>query len=316
MTACGAKGATENVVAQPTVEAAAFDADSAYHYVARQVEFGPRTPGGAAHAECAQWIIGQLEQWGAKVTVQRTTVSGPDGKPTQVVNILGQFAGTDTKAQPVLLVAHYDTRPWADEDPDVSNHDKPVPGANDGASGVGVLLETARQLSLNKPQIPVDLLFIDFEDSGISDGTEDSTDTWCRGTQAWVAQAMPYGKNNHPWPRFGILLDMVGAADAVFPREYYSAKDAAQPLANIWAVAAQLDMESRFPNAQGGAVIDDHLWLTRAGIPTVDIIENQNPQTGSFHPSWHTVNDDMRVIDKSTLHDVGVLVNTVIRQEK
>lgn len=320
MVACGARSVTADAAGQSvgehSVTAAAFDADSAYNYVARQVEFGPRAPGSDAHAACAEWIIAQLEQRGAKVSVQRTTVSGSDGKPVQIVNILGRFVGTDTTAQPLLLVAHYDTRPWADADPDASNHHKPVPGANDGASGVGVLLETARQLSLERPRIPVDLLFVDLEDSGTSGGDDDTTDTWCRGTQVWTAQAMPYGKNQEQWPRFGILLDMVGAADAVFPREYYSARGAAEALSNVWGVAAQLDMEARFPNRQGGAVIDDHLWLTRAGIPTVDIIESQNPQTDSFHPTWHTVNDDMRVIDKSTLHDVGVLVNTVIRQEK
>lgn len=316
LAACGTRGAANQAAAESAVTPAAFDADSALQYVGQQVQFGPRVPGSPAHNRCAEWIIEKLKQFGARVDVQRMDVALPDGMKMSVVNILGRFPGTDSLAAPILLVAHYDTRPWADEDPDPANHNKPVPGANDGGSGVGVLLETARQLSLQPPPIPVDLLFVDLEDSGTSGGGEETTDTWCRGTQAWVADGMPYGKNGQPWPRYGILLDMVGGAGAVFPREYYSTAEARDVVVKVWNVAKQAGLEERFPNRAGGAVIDDHLWLTRAGIPTVDIIESMNPQTGSFPPTWHTLQDDMSGIDAQTLKAVGVLVNTVIRQEK
>lgn len=309
-TGCGGTSARSAAAAQPeaALQAAAFSADSALAYLDRQLAFGPRTPGSEANRRCGDWIITSLRAAGADSVIVQEVVSVP------ARNILGRFRGSAPgPRRKVLLLAHYDTRPWADQDPDPANHNKPVPGANDGASGVAVLLETARQLSLQRPAVDVDLLFVDNEDSGISDGSTESSDTWARGTQAWI-QELPYGADE-PAPAYAILLDMVGGKGARFHREYYSEQLAPALLDRVWAVARSLGMSARFPDSPGGAVVDDHLWVNRAGIPAIDIIESQNPATGSFPAHWHTLADDRSAIDPATLETVGKLVNTVIRNE-
>ena len=301
---CGGK-----VAATPASETAAeavtvpsFNADSAYAYVARQTQFGPRVPGTAAHAACKDWLTAKLHAAGADtVFVQEGRQDDGRGKTVTVRNVFARFGGK--KADRVLLLAHYDTRPWADEDPEASNRNTPIDGANDGASGVGVLLEVARVLGTQTAPVGVDILLTDCEDSGISgdDEGDGHEDTWCLGARYFAAN-LPYPA---ALPKGAVLLDMVGGRNAVFRQEYFSLQRAPQLTRTLWNAAAAAGAGSRFPATVGGAVNDDHLPLLDAGVPTVDIIEIGHPQTGSFNPTWHTLQDNMDNIDAATLDAVG-----------
>lgn len=306
---CSAGAGKSAVASAPTgLEASPFDADSAYAYVKAQVGFGPRVPGSSAHDECGRWLESELGRHGADTVItQIATVPDRRGGTMPVRNIMGRYNAGASKR--VLLLAHWDTRPWADSDPDVSNRGKPIDGANDGASGVGVLLEIARQMGQRLPSVGVDILFVDAEDSG----SHNDDDSWALGTQHWVS-AMPYGAAD--LPVYGILLDMVGGQDARFPCEYYSQRMAPAVLARVWATARAIGLADRFPDEYGGGVTDDHVHVNRAGIPCIDIIECANPATGSFNPTWHTLDDNMEAIDASTLGAVGATVATVIYNEK
>lgn len=275
---------------------APFAADSAYAYVERQVAFGPRVPGTQEHAACGDWLVAQLRSRGAEVMEQRVTLTAFDGTRLPARNIFARFNPQATDR--VLLLAHWDTRPWADNDPDPANQTKPVPGANDGASGVGVLLEIARQLQLAGSEKGVDILFVDAEDYG-SDGDEDS---WALGARHFAMNPPVPGYA----PRAAVLLDMVGGEGSVFAREYFSQQHAPALLDELWGAAAATGHGSLFVNSAGGAITDDHLQLIEAGIPTIDIIAF-SPQ-GSFLPTWHTLQDDMAHISRETLSAVGVTI--------
>ena len=222
-----------------------------------------------------------------------------------MTNILGRFH-LESQGGRILLLAHWDSRPWADEDPNPENHSKPIDGANDGASGVGVLLEVARQIGMKAPAVGVDILFVDAEDSG----TEGDDSSWARGTQYWV-ERMPVAT-----PRYAVLLDMVGGRGAQFPRELFSDVNCRSVNDRVWNLARELGLEARFPDRQGGAVNDDHVPLLQAGIPAIDIVETEHPATGSFNPTWHTLEDNIENIDRQTLGDVGLVVTTLIYREK
>lgn len=290
----------------------AFSADSAYDYVERQVAFGPRTPGSEAHRLCADWLEETLRRFGADTVVRMTgTALRWDGVELPVRNIWGRYnTGAPSR---ILLVAHYDTRPWADRDVDPARRDSPIPGANDGASGVGVVLEIARNIGMRRPEVGVDILLADCEDSGSRADDEGDEYSWCLGTQLFV-ENLPYTPAARP--RMGILFDMVGGRDARFHREYFSATRAAAVTDKVWAMASRMGLSDRFPRAVGGAVTDDHLPLIDAGIPTTDIIENANMATGSFTSTWHTMDDDMAHIDRSSLDAAGRVALNVIYYEK
>ena len=287
-----------------------FNADSAYRNVKAQVDCGPRVPGSEGHAKCEKYLVSELKRYGAdSVIEQKTTVTAFNGDKLPINNIMGRF---NTAAEHrVLLLAHWDTRPWADEDPDESRRKQPIPGANDGGSGVGVLLEVARCLHIEKPSIGVDILFVDAEDYGESNGQTENS--WCLGTQHWAM--------NHPYisgkkPIYGILLDIVGGMNARFHREITSSQLAPSIVNKVWSTAAASGYGNIFINNDGGAVMDDHIYVNQAGIPCIDIIENQNSQTGSFPPTWHTHADNMSNIDKKSLKAVGQTVLNVIYNEK
>ncbi len=312
LVSCSARQAdkpADTVVEQKEQTKVLFNADSAMSYIKKQTDLGPRNPGSEAHRLAAAYLAGELKRHNPDTLITNVNPAVmPDGKKIDVTNIMGRW-GTDKKSR-ILLLAHYDTRPVADRDPDPANRDKPIVGANDGASGVGVLLEVARLINQSMPQIGIDILFVDAEDSG-NDNDEDS---WCIGSQQWVRQ-MPYGPRE--MPRFAILLDMVGGRNAKFHREYFSDLFARQIVDKIWSTASVSGFASRFPNEQGGAITDDHVVLNRAGIKTVDIIESKNPQTGSFNPTWHTLDDNFRNIDRSTIEAVGqVVVNTIVNEKQ
>lgn len=290
-----------------------FNADSAYNFIARQVAFGPRVPNTPEHEACAQYLINELKRFGVDtMLVQRGKVTAYNGDNLDITNII---ASINHKAlRRILLVAHWDTRPWADNDSDPAKREQPILGANDGASGVGVLLEIARNLCQRKPNVGVDILFVDAEDYGSQKGFAGNPDSWCLGTQYFVEQNKPYNKNN--LPVYGILLDMVGGKDARFHYEHFSKQNAPTPCLKIWSEAKRLGYDDIFINKLGGAITDDHIYLTDAGIPTCNIIETVNQETGSFPPTWHTHDDNMSNISKSSLKAVGETVLNVVYKEK
>ncbi|ROT04426.1 M28 family peptidase [Lepagella muris] len=299
LTACAGKktevAASDDVAPEVVVN---FDADSAYSYVERQVAFGPRVPNTEAHRRCGEWLASELRRRGADVTEQRSDLTAFDGTVLKAVNILGRF-NTESPDR-LLLLAHWDCRPWADQDPNPDNRKKPVDGANDGASGVGVLLEIARQLSEKAPGKGVDILFVDAEDWG----TEGSEDSWALGARYFMEHPPVEGY----LPDEAILLDMVGGKGAVFCREYFSEQAAPRLAQSLWGIAASRGYGDLFLNKLGGAVTDDHVQLIEKGVPAVDIIEYHPEQESGFNPHWHTVSDNMENIDRATLKAVGETV--------
>jgi hypothetical protein len=304
--------------AQPVrVEVPAFDADRAYAYIEQQVAFGPRVPGTPEHTRARQWMAEELEKYAGEgnVIVQEGQGRLYTGKVIPIYNIIAQFNRSAT--QRILLMAHYDTRQWADHDPDPARHNKPIDGANDGGSGVGALLEIARHLQASPlKNLGVDIILFDAEDQGTPDHlglrrTQESVTTWCLGSQWWA-------RNRHRTDvqyRWGILLDMVGAQDAVFPKEGYSRQYAPRLVEHVWRTARELGHGRYFIPQNGAPINDDHYYInTIAGIPSIDII-HYDPVTGQFGHSWHTHDDNMEIIDRATLHAVGETVLHVVYHE-
>ena len=286
-------------------------------YIERQMAFGPRVPNSAAHTQCAVWLIEQLRAFGAEVELQKGFMPDYRGNNQQIYNIIGHFHTPETASRPrVLFGAHYDTRPWCDEEENYSDRYYNVPGANDGASGVGVLLEIARQIGLRLADsvsiTPVDIIFFDVEDMGTPHfytGSE-REDTWCLGSQLWATN---YAKNLMPQYQYGVILDMVGAPDASFPREMYSTNYAANYQQQIWRSAEQLGYGALFNNQQSYPITDDHYYINYiAGIPCVDIIHYDIRNATGFASWWHTRQDDMSNISKSTLQAVGEVVMSLL----
>lgn len=296
--------------------AVCFTADSAYRYVEEQVSFGPRVPGTMAHQQCVIYLVEQLRRFGAKVEIEQGQKPNYDGQPQQIVNIIAHIG--DTSKRRVILAAHYDSRPWADQEEEYFARLTPVMGANDGASGVGVLLEVARQWGIKKAEnktVPaVDIIFFDCEDLGTPDfyTGQQREDTWCLGSQLWAEQHRSEQSNY----RYGILLDMVGAPDAVFEKEYYSVQFAQNYVEKLWRTAQSLGYSSLFRQDYTYPITDDHYYLnTIAGIPTLDIIHySKHTETGFAH-WWHTTEDDMRHICPATLEAVGKTVMATVEEQ-
>lgn len=288
-----------------------FNGDSAYNYVDKQVAFGYRIPGSEAHRKTADWLIAELSRHKATVITQETIVTAYDGTRLPICNIIAQFY--PEKEQRVALAAHWDSRPFADRDPNPAYHNSPIDGANDGASGVGVLLEIARHLGEYPPNVGIDIILFDAEDYGAPEWVEgDTGDTWALGSQYWATHTHTPGYK----ARFGILLDMVGATGIGFYREYFSDLYAPHIIDKVWKCAADMGFEGLFINDYGGAITDDHLNMIQAGIPTIDIIQfDPNSATG-FFPQWHTREDNMKHIDIGMLTAVGQTVLGVIYGEK
>ncbi len=289
-----------------------FSADSAYNYVQKQVDFGPRVPNTQAHVQCAAYLTETLKKFGAEVHVQNVKLTAYNGDVLNASNIIGVYNPSSTKR--ILLCAHWDCRPWSDHDPDPANRYKPVTGANDGASGVGVLLEIARQLSDSLPAVGVDIVLFDAEDYGPHEDYSGKTeDAWCLGSQYWAKNPHVQSYN----AMYGILLDMVGDANATFYKEYFSKYYAATIVNKVWNMAQELGFNDYFIHQAGGAVTDDHYYVnTLTGIPCIDIIDYKPSGKSGFVPYWHTVSDTMENISKNTLHAVGTTVLQVIYAEK
>lgn len=291
----------------------AFIADSAMAYCQAQCDFGPRTMNSKAHDLCEEWIINKFKGFGLEVETQKADLTGWDGTKLHSTNIIACF--NPQAERRILICAHWDSRPWADNDPDSTNWHKPVLAANDGASGVGVMLEVARLLQNDTTlAIGVDLVCFDAEDYGTpqwAEKNEDSEKTWALGAQYW-AKNLP---ENYK-PQFGILLDMVGGQGAKIYQEHFSLRYAASIVDKVWSAARHAGFSSVFANEVGGGVTDDHIPVNEAGIPTVDIIPfYPDCRQSSFGPTWHTINDDMEHLDANTLKAVGQTLIQVIYSE-
>jgi hypothetical protein len=313
LVACNRTGQAAKSEEKTVVNVPAFSPDSAYHYVQKQVDFGPRVPNTPAHDDCALYLAAQLKKFGAEVIEQKANLTAFDGTILKSVNIIGSF---NPKAETrVLLFSHWDSRPWADNDPNPENHKKPVMAANDGASGVGVLLEMARLMGKNLPTVGVDIIFFDAEDYGkpSSLGGDPAEDSWCLGTQYWAKNPHVPGYK----ARYGILLDMVGAPNATFCREQTSEYFAGSVVEAVWSQAKSLGFGQYFKDEKGGAITDDHVYVNKiTGIPSIDII-HYDPNSGSgFGSYWHTINDTMENVDKNTLNAVGTTLMHVVYNEK
>lgn len=274
-----------------------FNEDSAYAYVASQVAMGPRVSGTAAQQQCARWMEEKLKPFCDTVYKQEVHVTGGDGKSLPCINLVGVINAAATKR--ILFLTHWDSRPWADQD--TKDKDKPVMAADDGGSGVGVLLEIASVLKQHHlpPALGIDILFTDVEDYGKSEWGENS---YCLGTQYWAYH--PHIKGYRA--DFGVLLDMVGAHGAQFPLEGISTQLAGDVQQKVWQAANDAGYSSYFPYVASVQITDDHVPVNRiAGIKTIDIINLTQNGDSPFAPHWHTHADAMNIIDKGTLKAVG-----------
>lgn len=284
-----------------------FNANVAYAHIEKQLSFGPRVPGTQAQRQCAQYIESEIRKYCDTVFVQSTTVTQAiSNNQYPCINIIGSI--NPSAPYRVLLLAHWDTRPWADMDSVRKN--QPIMGADDGASGVAVMLEVARAIKESKikpADVGIDFLFVDVEDVGKTEWSELS---YSLGTQYWAQNPHVAGYKAN----YGICLDMVGAKNAQFLLEGFSKHYAGDKQRNIWDIANRLGYGSFFLYADGGAITDDHVVVNEmAGIPCVDIINLQ--EGGSFGKYWHTHNDDIDIIDKRTLKAVGQTVLQVLYEE-
>lgn len=280
-----------------------FDADSAYSYVAAQVAFGSRVVNSPGHAATKGYLVDKLKSFGAEVEEQDFTATAYTGTVLNATNIIGRYnLGNPDR---ILLAAHWDTRHIADSDLE-DDPNAVVYGADDGASGVGVLLEIARQIGLSTPDIGVDIVFFDAEDHGGSGDAE----SWGLGSQHYAKTL------RNPKPAYGILLDMVGAEDATFAYEKYSRENASRVIEKVWKIAHSLPYGKYFPMRDGGAVLDDHVFVIKyAGVPMIDIINHRQDTETGFVRHWHTGEDNMDKISKTTLQAVGQTVTAVVYRE-
>ncbi|MBM3328915.1 MAG: M28 family peptidase [Calditrichaeota bacterium] len=284
-----------------------FDADRAYSELKRQCAFGPRNPGSTGHSECRDYLANRLKEAGGEVLLQPFDVQDPaTGKPLRLTNIIARFPARKEPSgapkqkndpPPLMLCAHWDTRPRAEHDPLPSNRSKPIPGANDGASGVAVLLEVSRLVGANPPPRPIIIAFFDGEDLG----REGHNDEYALGSKFWASHPVP------EMPAEAILLDMIGDADLEIPVEFFSERYAPHLRRRLWQLARELDLPA-FVERPGPPVEDDHLPLIRAGIPAVDLIDFD-------YPYWHTLADTPDKCSPASLGQVGRLLVHYIYEE-
>ena len=280
----------------------AFNSDSAYVKIEKQLSFGFRVPGTAAHQETVEWIIKAMESYGAKVLTQDFKANFFNRQDVPCTNIIAQFNPLLT--QRVLLAAHFDSRLVAEKDDE--RKDQPIPGADDGASGTAVLMEIGRMISENPIDIGVDLVFFDAEDQG------SAKTNWAQGSQYWSKNLMPIGYI----AKFGILLDMVGSEKAAFGKEEYSRQLAPELQDKVWTLAKNMGYSDYFQEFYAGGVMDDHVYVNQyANIPMIDIINISPEDRVSFGEYHHTHDDDIDIISKRTLRVVGQVVTAVLYNE-
>ena len=322
MASCGEQrdkeAPSDDGLPERTVAIPHFNADSAYHFVAKQTGFGPRVPMTEAHGLCAQWLAAKLDEFADTAFVQVFRTRLYDGRGIDGKNLIGVFNPEAKKR--IVLCAHWDSRPFADHDPDKANRRKPIDGANDGASGVGVLLECARQFNIMplRKDLGIDIIFFDLEDYGphqeeAMDYYDEEANHWALGSQYWSKYPHVYGYTAY----YGILLDMVGGSRPNFAKEHYSQSYAAWVSNKVWRKAADLGYRPQFSNDLGGMISDDHIPMNQiAGIPTIDIIDLQPQSVNQCFPDvWHTLDDNLEHIDKNTLGMVGDVLLHVVYEE-
>lgn len=272
---------------QPPLQVPVFDGAKAYDLLVKQCDFGPRVPDTPAHAACQEFLVTELKALADRVVEQSFEHYSEGMKKTvRLTNIVASFGMA--AGQRILLCAHWDSRPWADQDADPSNHTQPVPGANDGASGVAVLLEIAHVLKATPPPVGVDIVLFDGEDAGLHGQNE----TYLTGSRYFARN-----KDVRYNPMMGILLDMVGDADLQLYKEVNSVRYASGVVDRVWNLAAHLGIHE-FVGSERHEVIDDHLPLIEAGIPMIDIIDFD-------YPYWHTVADTPDKCSAQSLEKVG-----------
>jgi Predicted aminopeptidases len=307
------KAGQQSIAQANPVFVPAFNADSAYQYIADQLAFGSRVPNTIAHEQCGFYLAEQLKRFGADVTEQETTLFLLDKSPISIKNIIGSFMPEEKHR--ILLFAHWDTRPYADWDPNPDNWRTPIDGANDGAGSCAVLLEIARQIGMNAPKLGIDIIFFDAEDWGpprFSDETK-HYGSWCMGSEYW---------SKHPHipsytARYGILLDMVSAPNATFHKEYYSKQSAPMVLRKVWEAAQRLGYGNYFIDQDMGGIEDDHIQvILNRKIPCIDIIQHDPSSDNGFGKYWHTLDDNLSNVSKETMQASGQTVLEVIYNEK
>lgn len=293
-----------------------INADSAFVFVKAQTDFGPRVPNSEAHQKCGDYLIEKMKSFGFETTAQKFDAIAYDSTVLKSRNIIASFNPEAKKR--ILLAAHWDARPYNDKGVEKTEDFTPIDGANDGASGVGVLMEVARVIneSKNKPKIGVDIIFFDSEDYGYPENYEGNRkpDSWCLGSQHWA-------KNKHKADYsayYGILLDMVGAKDAHFYKEGSSRQYAPKINDRVWQIAHQLGFKKYFIDKNSPGITDDHVYVNKiANIPMIDIVDFDPKNPASFFPKYHHTHDDnIDLINKKTLAAVGQVVLQVIYNEE
>lgn len=312
---CGSDGATATKPKKETSPKAApvqipgFNADSSFVFIEKQLAFGPRVPGTDTHKACKDWMVSKFKSYGAEVIEQDFKANFYTGETVDATNIIAQFNPSMSKR--IILAAHWDTRMFGDKDDDISMRDKPIPGADDGGSGVGILLEIGRLIKENPIGMGVDIILFDAEDQGKS-GPDTPATYWCLGSQYW-------SKNKHRGnyqAMYGILLDMVGAKNPTFGQDEYSLTYAGPQVKKLWSLAQRMGYSDMFVDQKTNGLIDDHVFVnTIAKIPMLDIINRTTSTESSFQKCWHTHCDDISVIDKRSLKVVGQVVTAAIYKE-
>ena len=299
------------VTANPKV-IPAFNPDTAYLYIAKQTEFGPRVPNTKPHIKCGDFLISAFRNYSLMVKEQSFTAKAFDGKVLQLRNIIASINPSATKR--IIIASHWDARPFADNDKG-KDINKPIDGANDGASGVGVILELARILKNDTSfKVGVDFILFDGEDYGQPEnsGYPEMKDSWCLGSQYWAKNKHVANYNAY----YGVLLDMVGGKGARFAMDGTSAYFAPEVQKKIWNTASSSGYGPQFVAQVTEEIIDDHYYVNRdAKIPMVDIIEWEPSDGSYFSPTWHTHDDNIQNIDKQTLKAVGqTLINLLYNE--
>lgn len=285
-----------------------FNSDSAFLFLKEQCAFGPRTMNSEAHDKCGDYIAAKFRQYGANVYEQMADLKLYDGTPVKGRNIIAALNEQATRR--IMICAHWDSRPWADHDEDPANHKTAIDGANDGASGVAVMIELARQFAQKMPAVGVDLICFDAEDCGTPEWARDEHDsehTWCLGSQYWAGKHHVEGYV----AEYGILLDMVGGPNSVFYKESYSMQMAPRITDKVWAAGQKIGYGNYFKSEVTGYVTDDHVAVNQCGIPCTDVIASDKNNNG-FCQTWHTTADNVNNIDVNVLKAVGQTLMEVI----
>jgi hypothetical protein len=298
----------------------AFNAEAAMGYVRTQLDFGPRVPGTAGHRRTGDWIVAEMKKRTDSVIVQSWTHVTARGDTLPLRNIFARFNPSAT--QRVLYVTHWDTRPTADEDLNFGNRQLPIPGANDGAAGVALLMALGDVFKATPPSMGVDLLFVDGEDwgdFGLYNDSNPRPDVLIGSTYFALHLPEPGYK-----PIFGVLWDMIGDADLQIYQEEYSVSAAPEVVTRVWQTAADLGYGKHFIRETWGPITDDHVPLIRkAGMRVIDVIDIQYGKMGSnsgpgdypdasnnYH---HTLKDTIDKVSAKSLQIVGDVAVTLVK---